>query len=172
MKPSASPLTIVDFAIMSLNFNFIAPESETNIDFKKSFKDYQLDIDFGINSDEIIKVLIKAEINYKGNKLPGYSIAAEAACIFEFNEDIKINEETKNSIEGFATIYIALNALRGFISQITANGPLGRYIMPSVDLNDLISQKKLSLRNKQASKSLNKIVKKTKKEVNERNKGK
>lgn len=150
MKPIASPLNILDFSIMNLEFNFIHPDDKgkDDSDLRNYFVGYDLDIDFGIHSNEIIQVFIKAEINRGEKKLPGYSIFAEAACIFEFNKKINISEEAKNSIEGFSTIYIALNTMRGFVSQLTANAPLGRYILPSVDLNDLINQKKSALINK------------------------
>src|SRR5436853_5590460 len=121
MKPIPSPLNVVDFAIMNLEFNFIKPHNQDEIDFRKYFNEYELEIDFGIHSNKVIQVFIKAEINRVEKKLPGYSIMAEVACIFEFNEKIELPPETKNNIEGFSTIYIALNILRGFIGQVTAN---------------------------------------------------
>ena len=142
MKPIASPLNVIDLAVINFEFNFIQPVEKEEFDIRKHFAEYSLDIDFGIHSNEIIQVFIKAEINRGVEKQPGYSIMAVAACIFEFNKNIEITKEAQNSIEGFSTIYIALNALRGFISQITSNAPMGRYILPSVDLNDLIAQKK------------------------------
>ena len=90
---------------------------------------------------------MRAKVNWDESKLPGYSINAEATCIFDFNKEFEITAEAKNSIEGFSTIYIALNTLRGFISQITANAPWGRYILPSIDLNDLIEKKKIEIEN-------------------------
>lgn len=142
MKPIASPLNIIDFAVMDFEFKFIPPKEKIKQDFKRFFDEYNLDIDFSINTNEVIQVLVKAEINRGKIVLPGYSIFAEVACIFEFNKEIKIPAETKMSIEGFSTIYIALNSLRGFINQITATGPIGKYVLPSIDLNDLVSQKK------------------------------
>lgn len=142
MKPIPSPLNIVDFAVMDLQYKFIPSIENSEPNFKKIFEDYEIDIDFNMHSNNYVHVFIKAEINFGKKQLPGYSISAEVACIFEFNEEIKISEEEKNSIEGFSTIYIALNSLRGFISQLTANGPIGRYIFPSIDLNDLINKKK------------------------------
>lgn len=142
MKPKASPLTILDFAILNLEFNFIQPQMDPGFDVKKNFDEYEIDIDFGINRNEVIQVTITAEINRGKNKTPGYSIFAQAGCIFAFDEKSEISNEARNNIEGFSTIYIGLNTLRGFISQITANAPLGRYILPSIDLNDLILQKK------------------------------
>lgn len=142
MKPVASPLNILDFAIMNLEFSFVQSKKRTEADLRQYFNEYDIDIDFSIHSNDVLQVFITAKVNRAGERLPGYSILAEAACIFEFNKNIAITKETKNSIEGFSTIYIALNVLRGFISQITASAPLGKYILPSIDLNDLIAQKK------------------------------
>jgi preprotein translocase subunit SecB len=145
MKPKASPLTVIDFAILNLELNFIQPQDESSFDIKKAFDEYEMDIDFSISGKEMIQVVIKVEINRGKEKLPGYSIFAESGCLFEFKKNMEIQEDAKNSMGGFSTIYIALNALRGFISQITANAPLGRYILPSIDLNDLIQQKQTEL---------------------------
>ncbi len=153
MKPIASPLNIVDFAIMDLQFQFIPSKENIDMDIRNTFSDYEIDIDFDIHTNEFIQVFIKTEINRGRRVLPGYSIAAEIACIFEFNKEVEISKELKSSIEGFSTIYIALNSLRGFISQVTANGPLGRYIFPSIDLNDLVDKKKKSLTKKVSKKT-------------------
>lgn len=148
MIPLASPLSILDFAITSFEFKFITPTDGGEVDVKKLFSNYNIDIDFGIHSNEIMHVYMQAKINCdEKDKQPGYYINAEATCIFEFNKEMKITKEARNDIEGFSTIYIALNTLRGFISQITANAPWGRYILPSIDLNDLIEKKKQELSN-------------------------
>lgn len=140
MKTIASPLNIIDFSVLNFEQKFIVDDSGAYVD-NKSFYGYPLDIDFNIRAEETIQVFIKASINKEKIKKPGYSIVAEVVCFFEFNKNVAITEEVKKSIEGFSTIYIAINCLRGFISQFTANGPIGRYILPSIDLNDLISKK-------------------------------
>lgn len=140
MKANLSPLNIIDIAVLNFEYSFIHTEKE--IDLKRNFDNYELDIDFSLSSNGFIQVFIKSEINRGSKKMPGYSILAEIVCVFEFNKEIKITPEEKNSIEGFSTIYIALNSLRGIISQFTGNAPLGKYILPSIDLNKLIGQKK------------------------------
>lgn len=145
MKPSPSPLNIIDCAIMNFELNFVAPEEVEDFDVQGSFKDYPLDIDFDISSNDFFQVFIKADINRSSERRPGYSIFAEAACIFKFDEHKQLNSEQRNSLKDFSTIYIALNSLRGLISNFTANAPFGRYILPSIDLNDLITKKKAEL---------------------------
>lgn len=163
MKPIASPLNILDFAIVNLEYNFIEPNVKGEDDLRAFFTKYDIDIDFAIHGNDVIQVLIKAEINRGLKRLPGYSIFAEVVCFYEFNKSIEIDKDAQNNIGGFSTIYIALNALRGFVSQLTANGPAGRYVLPSVDLNNLISQKKqkqlkmLKKSNKQLRNQKNKV---------------
>jgi preprotein translocase subunit SecB len=160
MKPKASPLNILNFAVIKFDYNYVPAKDIT--DFKKVFNEYDLDIDFTINVEQVIHVAIKASVNKGKIILPGYSLSAEVACVFEFNKAIEISEQARNSIEGFSTIYIALNNLRGFISQLTASGPIGKYIFPSIDLNDLINQKKEKLlkqeKAKKASEKTKKVV--------------
>lgn len=139
MTPKPSPLQIVDFALTELNFKTIPPETE-KIDLAAWFNNYILDIDFGILNHDYLKVFIKASIN-KDAVLPGYAIIAEATCVFRFESE-NLDNNVRKQLEGFSTIYIALNSLRGLISNFTANAPFGRYVLPSVDLNDLIEQKK------------------------------
>ena len=143
MRPEASPLQILDFAITELQFKFVPPQ-DIEEDVSGYFQKYQVDIDFSVNKAEFLSVFIKADIN-KEQKLPGYSLFAEAGCFFRFNEETNLPEETKKSLADFSTIYIALNSLRGLISNFTANAPFGRYILPSIDLNDLIEKKKKTL---------------------------
>jgi preprotein translocase subunit SecB len=144
MKAEASPLHIIDFAVTQLDFNLVVSPN-LDEDLRRYFKQYAVDVDFGLSKDEFLRVFIKAEVNYSENKLPGYSLAAEAACIFEFDKGSNLPAAIKNNLEGFSTVYIALNSLRGLISNFTANAPFGRYILPSIDLNDLIEKKKQQL---------------------------
>ena len=140
MKAKLSPLQLLDFAIMQLEFDFL-PTEDVNDDPVKYFGEYELDVDFGIfDDDELLRVFIKAKIN-EDKSHPGYRIIAEAACMFKFNQVEILSDDVKNNLQGYSSIYIALNSLRGLISNFTANAPFGRYVLPSIDLNDLIQKK-------------------------------
>jgi hypothetical protein len=144
MKASLSPLSILDFGMTVLDFKTIPPEKSGD-DTPAYFHDYEIDIDFGIQVGKHIHVYIIAKVNYGEQTLPGYSFCAQAGCFFEFNEKTQLTASQKADLEGFSTIYIALNSLRGLISSFTANAPFGRYILPSIDLNDLIAKKRMSI---------------------------
>ena len=140
MKPQMSPLVLNDFAIINCNFKFTAPSEITDI--RKIAKEYSLDIDFAvIKEDDGTRVFIKTSINNSDNKLPGYSIFAEGVAIFELKSVSSLSEEDKKSLLQYSAVSIAINSLRGFISSLTANAPFGKYILPSIDVNNLFQQK-------------------------------
>lgn len=141
MIPQLSPLVLNDFAIINCNFKFTAPPESTNI--RKIVDEYILDMDFAIvkEDDDSTRVFIKTAINHGDNKLPGYSIFAEGVAIFELTDVSALTEEDKKSLLQYSAVSIAINSLRGFISSLTANAPFGKYILPSIDVNNLFQQK-------------------------------
>jgi len=142
MIAKASPLQILDFAVTRMEYELVPPQ-EMNDNIGKYFDQYEVEVDFELDIDDYLKVYITAKVNKTEEKqLPGYSILTEAACIFRFKDGNNLAEDIKRNLQGFSTIYIALNSLRGLISSFTANAPFGRYILPSIDLNDLIEKKR------------------------------
>ena len=140
MKPQLSPLILLDFAIINSSFKFIAPPD--NSDIPKLVSAYVIDIDFAIIKEhENSRVFIKATVNQGETEMPGYSIFAEGVAVFEISKTATLTEDDKKSLLQYSAVSIALNSLRGFISSLTANTPLGRYTLPSVDVNNLFKQK-------------------------------
>lgn len=140
MTPKLSPLKLNDFAIINCNFNFTAPPEKSNV--REIVDEYSLDLDFAIiKDDDISRVFIKTAINHGDNKLPGYSIFAEGVAIFELTSVNSLSEEDKKSLLQYSGVSIAINSLRGFITSLTANAPFGKYILPSIDVNNLFQQK-------------------------------
>ena len=140
MKAKLSPLRLLDFTILNSSFTFTAPEDDS--DLRKLYSEYPLDIDFAIvDAEEGIRIFIKSSINQEEEQHPGYSIFAEGVAIFELSETDPLSEEDQKSLLQYSAVSIALNSLRGFVSSLTANAPFGRYIMPSIDVNDLFQQK-------------------------------
>ena len=141
MIPKYSPFELLDFAILNCNFSFKA--FDVNDKQGEIVNQYHIDVDFAIaDQSDHVKIFIKASINQNEDKsLSGYSIFAEGAAAFKFNEDAKLSNEEKSGFLHLSGVSIALNALRGFIVSLTANAPLGRYTLPTFDVNDLLQQK-------------------------------
>lgn len=163
MKPRLSPLEILDFAITQFDFSFNPSKEEVGID--TYYSKYDIDIDFSIQTRDFLIVNVRADINRGEQPMPGYSILCEATCFFKLTSNIKMSDQERDSIEGYSTLYISLNALRGLISGFTSNAPWGRYILPSIDLNDLIENKRKKL-NTNSDKQRQRKRKKVPKDLN------
>lgn len=140
MKPVLSPFEILDFVIVNSTYSFNAPTGKQNI-FELMSK-YEIDTNYKFESaPDHIRIYTKVAVNNSENPLPGYSIFAEGMAIFSFNKKAKLSDEEKRKFVNYSGIPITLNCLRGFLINLTATGPLGRYTLPSFDLNDLMNQK-------------------------------
>jgi hypothetical protein len=140
MKPLLSPLILLDFSILNSNFQFIPPEDNNEIG-NELFSDYEIDLDFAIFTEDDTKIFVKVAINQIENPAVGYSILAEGVAFFKLDETETISEEDKVSLLQFSGFSITLNSLRGFITALTSIAPLGKYILPSIDVNDAFRQK-------------------------------
>jgi len=172
MKPVPSVLKIVDFAIIRMDFEFVAGENvDGSVNPMDYFRDYELDLDFSGGEGKYFQVTMSVDINNGSKPLPGYKISATVATLFQFGDTSSISADERNSMEGFSTVYMALNNLRGIISGFTANAPYGRYTLPSIDLNDLIRRKeKLEKASEIANKADLKATKPKKKKPGKQNK--
>jgi preprotein translocase subunit SecB len=138
MEAKLSPLALKEFVVINSNYKFI--NIEDDIDVNTLFATYSINIDFAIAPvKDFQQVFIKALINQEEKQ--GYSIFAEGVAIFSLNNTEELSEEQKVNLLQYSTVSIALNSLRGFIINLTSVGPCGKYILPSIDVNDLFKQK-------------------------------
>lgn len=148
MKALFSPLLLVDFLILKSHFDLIP--STTEIDFRKTAAAYVVNIDFAITTEaaRFHKVFMKIAVNQVDKPLPGYTLFAEGVGLFELTTgERKLSKEDATN-QHYSALSIVLNNLRGFLSDFSAYGPLGKYLLPSIDLNDLIHQKRMETKNK------------------------
>ena len=144
MKFVKSQLELIDFYIINTKYKFVDP-IENNIDVRKMFSEYEMDIDIKkkIRENNQYFVYIKISINEIENPLPGYSLFVEGVCIFSFNDDEVIDEKIKAEYIWSSGISIAINNLRNYISTQTSYFPFGKFNLPAVDLTSLINEKKI-----------------------------
>ena len=144
MKFVKSQLELIDFFILNTKYKFV-DTVESNLDIKKLFSEYEMDIDFmpKIKENNQYFIYIKISINEIENPLPGYSIFVEGVCIFDFNENDVIEDNVKAEYIWSSGVSIAINNLRNYISTQTSYFPFGKFNLPAVDLTNLINQKNL-----------------------------
>jgi hypothetical protein len=153
MEFKKSELVLEDFFIVNSNYNFIEPEDDT-LNLKDLIKDYEIDIDFIVrdmkNEDDKYIVFTKVSINYKENKLSGYSLFAEGISVYSFDTESKLSEKEKSDFLWVSGVSISINSLRNYLSSITSYFPLGKYTLPSVDLTSLLNTKRELLNSKKS----------------------
>ncbi len=135
MKIKKSILTLTEFWIVESNLVSILPLNE-----KQLFQDIDLDIDFDIlEADEYFKLVLKIEGNKGKKKKVGYSFTIVSEGIFNFTK--KIEEKEMNSMLLFSALPMMIANIRGYLANITAYAPFGKYLLPSIDMKDLIESK-------------------------------
>lgn len=142
-----SPLDLAEFVLIDQQYKFI--EAEGDVPDRSFFDQYDIDIDFSINTPDHLhfQIMVKIEVNPE-QKLPGYFLASTGVGFFDFSRTPDISEQEKRDFLQMSGISICINQLRGVIAALTANAPYGRYLLPSIDVNDLLSQKAISLKEK------------------------
>lgn len=137
-----SPLQLVDIFLLNFDLKFNPLPSELNL--KDLFSKYSIDMDFAfVNPDEnnLFNVYTKVSINRDGETMPGYSIFAESLSIFTFQDLENLKEDKIGNFMSVSALPISINTLRTYISNITSQSILGRYILPTLDIDELFRQK-------------------------------
>jgi hypothetical protein len=81
-------------------------------------------------------------------------LSVEGVGFFELGIEV-LTLTDKISFLNFSALPICINNLRNYLSVLTSHAALGKYLLPSIDLNDLIDQKNSRInlvKKKQASK--------------------
>jgi hypothetical protein len=146
MNVKYTSIKFLNFVILNFDLKFVKTDESTPTDIKEHFSNYDLVIDYDVAKEgAIVKNTISARINQLDNPLPGYSIFAESSCIFEFDKKKYMEKKARDKFVGLSSLHIALPFLRGYIGAITASAPYGKYILPLIDIDNLIEQKKNAL---------------------------
>ncbi|MDY6802054.1 MAG: hypothetical protein SVU94_12645 [Bacteroidota bacterium] len=147
MKAQESNFKVENIFITESNFNTI-PIKES----KKLNRNLELDIDFDIkltNKDNKELFLIKVILigNNKSKPIPGYVFQVIAQGVFSFESEPE--KTTKDNYLLMSGLPLIINTIRAYILNVTAYFPYGKYIIPLIDVNNLIRTKTNTKNNKQ-----------------------
>lgn len=142
MIAKKSPLILKNFFLLKHHYKFIDPSDTTTT--VEIVDQYSIDIDFAIlkANDDLFQLFTKIDVNNIESPLPGYKLFCEGVCVFSFEKGVELTEEDKNSLLHISGISICINSLRNIMATITSNGPFGKYSLPTIDVNQLLSDKK------------------------------
>jgi hypothetical protein len=140
MKLQSASLQLKKFSLLKFEFKLTAaPENRSLI--QNIFKEYDININFAWKKAKTLDVVFcKIEINRVANSKPGYAIYAEGAGFFEINDSL-VSEGQKNSFLQISATSIVVQELRSVMRYNTSLGPLGAYLLPTIDMTEQIKEK-------------------------------
>lgn len=151
MKAKISPLKLLVFQLLDSEYEFIVPQEKEVIP-QDLFNSYPIDIDFDHQTFTDVpsrfKVFVKISVN-NGSKKSGYRMSLTGMGIFELDET-NLKEQEINNLKWYSPINMLINNLRNIISQTTAFGPMSVYLLPPINVLDLVKQKMEKSKKKQA----------------------
>ena len=144
MIAQQSAIQLNHFAVLQSHYEFEQPKkSPKNV--LKLFQSYEIDIDFAHHEEEegVIRVFVKIGINQVKKTIPGYKLLVEGIGLFHINDE-EITEQEKNNLKFFSSVSIMIGYLRNSLTSITSSAPLGSYLLPPIDMGDLLAKKSKS----------------------------
>lgn len=144
MQAQKSPLILEESFIIASNILSV-PEPE---EFKGILNDFTIDIDFDIFTNETDtearRIVVSVQGNDQDNPVPGYCFSIVAQATYNYDKLVKVSKKDKDVLLTHSAIPMVIGQIRSYLSTLTAHGPFGIYLLPAIDMNDLIKQKAVS----------------------------
>ncbi len=132
-----SDIKYIHFGVIDINFKCNLPKEKEVIAIAM---DLDVDLSYDICKIEgernIFQIVIDLKLTTPNNN-PGYNIYLKPYAVFELPKT-----EDKNIIDKmliFTCIPLLLGSARGFIADTTAQFPLGKYFLPSLDMKSILA---------------------------------
>ncbi len=142
MKVQKSPLNLREHFILKSTFQFHPPTS-SDFDANDVFENYEPEFDFKIRNKKgsEFHVITKVEINNVETPEPGYAIQLECLSVFTLDMEATISDQEERNYKFISALSMCINFMRAQVVSMTNSAPLGRYLLPSFDLNALLQEK-------------------------------
>jgi preprotein translocase subunit SecB len=141
MQVRKSPLILEEVFIIASNIISV-PETDESTGLLNAF---DIDVDFDIYANEqdtdARRVVVSVSGNDPENPVPGYCFSIVAQGTFNYDKEAKIKKKDKDILLTHSAIPIVIGQIRSYLSTLTALGPLGSYLLPSIDMNHLLASK-------------------------------
>lgn len=143
MIAKTSPLQLTDFQLLNLQYRFVNPTDTDGINTDALFDRYGIEVDFAIKrqDDTNFTIFTKAAVN-QAELQPGYVLFAEGVSTFRITEPSALPPDKLQNLVVFSGVGIAMQQLRSRVADLTSFAPFGKYMLPTLDMDDLLEQKK------------------------------
>jgi preprotein translocase subunit SecB len=141
MQVKKSPLILEEVFIIASNIISV-PETEEP---EGKLNDFDIDVDFDIYGNDqnadARRVVVSVSGNDPDKPVPGYCFSIVAQGTFNYDKEAKIKKKDKDILLTHSAIPIVIGQIRSYLSTLTALGPFGSYLLPSIDMNHLLAMK-------------------------------
>jgi len=141
MQVKKSPLILEEVFIIASNIISL-PESEKSTG---QLNEFEIDVDFDVytndSDSDARRVVVSVSGNNQENPSYGYCFSIVAQGCFNYDKDTKIRKKDKDILLTHSAIPIVIGQIRSYLSTLTALGPFGSYLLPSIDMNHLLELK-------------------------------
>jgi hypothetical protein len=163
MLAHPSPLKLLDFSLFELQYSMLLQEEiHPDTDLQTLFAEYPIDIEFELQGEEgeRIELFIKIEVNLGRRPMPGLQLVGVGLAVFSLTEADRLAPALVHNLRHFSSLSICINCMRSEFSHATANSPLGRYTLPSIDVGRLLMPQTPAAAPKRERKTPMKVTKK------------
>jgi len=145
MKAKFSNLKFKNYILKNSKFSTTLKSGDNVLTVKKKIHNRLFNVDFDIfeNADNqnlfYIELVIDSFPNVK-RKTSGYDFQISLIANFELENSENIAEEKQNQYVLYSALPMVISIARSEISHITSNGMFGKYILPAINLPELVDE--------------------------------
>lgn len=133
-KVKFTELQIKEYKITGGYFQAIEETEKVKVDLPS----LPVSVEYSIHTDNKDGIIIVVEVgcNKASKPKPGYSFEFSAQAGFEVPENL----ENRDKLILYSCLPMVINNLRGYISSVTALSWHGPYLLPAIDVKDVIQK--------------------------------
>ena len=136
-----SPLLFHEFIVADSHLETVFNNQSKKCNLEK----IPLNIDFETFLADGQNNLFNVAINILGNDIEhpvtGYKFSITANGIFELTNFEEFEQERVDQFLLYSALPMLISSVRNYLLNITSYAPHGKYLLPAIDLNDLVKQK-------------------------------
>jgi hypothetical protein len=141
MKPKNSPLQQTQFVVLDSSIKLYVPDNASEIDLSKIPVTMDFDLLENENNDPHTLRIVLSITGNESDQVPGYIFNLTVGGEYSLSNNIEPGSDEYKAYVKNSALACLINESRVFLQTISSFLPFGSYIMPMVDLNDLLLQK-------------------------------
>ncbi|PKN72927.1 MAG: hypothetical protein CVU50_05205 [Candidatus Cloacimonetes bacterium HGW-Cloacimonetes-3] len=141
MIPQNAPIQQTQFAVLQSSIALNVNKKTKQVSLAAIPLEIEYDIYF---NDEIGPYAFRIVMTIKGNAkktVPGYVFTLKVGSEYKLSEDLAIDGDDYKMYVSNTGVACLINEARVYLQSLSAFFPFGAYIMPMVDMRDLMSQR-------------------------------